>query len=133
MSFGRQRTCLQKGGMLSNGTHIKSPHHYQSPPLSESELERDSFRPQVFEVPRQLISEHAVSREKFNFWKGHARNMQGFKAFALDINWLGENMPNIKLWSDIAPFNINKVLPYESILCLSNFTMGKDAIIIPRC
>lgn len=33
-------------------------------------------------------------------------------------------MPNIKLWSDIAPCNINRVLPYESILCLSNFKMG---------
>lgn len=51
--------------------------------------------------------------------------MQGFKAYAVDINQLGENMPNIKLWSDIAPCNINKVLPYKSILCLSNFKMGK--------
>lgn len=40
---------------------------------------------------------------------------------------LGENMPNIKQWSDIAPCNTNRVLPYESILCLSNSKTGREA------
>lgn len=46
---------------------------------------------------------------------------------------LGENMSNIKLWSDAAPCNINRVLPFESILCLSDFLIGKEAIIIQQC
>lgn len=58
--------------------------------------------------------------------------MQGFKASAVGP-LLGENMPNIKLWSDIAPCNVNRVLPYESILCLSNFKMGTEAVITQRC
>lgn len=63
------------------------------------------------------------------------RNMQGFKASAVEEKnspLLGENMSNIKLWSDTAPCNINRVLPYEPMLCLSNFKIGKEAIIIHK-
>lgn len=42
-------------------------------------------------------------------------------------------MSNIKLWSDTAPCNFNRVLPYESIIRLSDFKMGIEAIIIAPC
>lgn len=47
---------------------------------------------------------------------------------------LGKNMSNIKLWSDAARCNINGVLlPFESILCHSDFLVGKKALIIQSC
>lgn len=74
--------------------------------------------------------------KKVIFWKGQARNMQEFKAPRVEkkiVLLLGENMSNIKLESDTAPCNFNRVLPCESIIRLSDFKMGIETIIIPQC
>lgn len=56
-------------------------------------------------------------------------NMQGLGVSVVDkeksSSFLDENMPNIKLWSHVVLFNINRVLPFESILCLSKLKMEK--------
>lgn len=46
---------------------------------------------------------------------------------------LAKTRQTSNFWSDAAPCNINRVLPFESILCLPDFLIGKEAIIIQQC
>lgn len=125
--LGESRQVLKERRNLIKWYHIKSPvitriFHCQSVTVVP-------FKPQVFWSSLVTHFWTCNIEKKCNFWKGQASNMQGLGVSVVDkeksSSFLDENMPNIKLWSHVVLCNINRVLPFESILCLSKLKMEK--------